>query len=131
MSIHGRKSSALLRKPSFIVSIVLAELITLALSLGPLVGSPWWQGFRAYFSHDQLSYAAIATNVSQGNFATVEPLTETGISHYPSLWYYVIGSVSWLTHIPVWLVWTILGLAILTLKKIESQTFFPSSTQTD
>ncbi|MDD2818532.1 MAG: hypothetical protein PHN51_07015 [Candidatus Nanopelagicales bacterium] len=113
MTIHGRNSSALLRNPTFIVSIIIAELITLAISIGPLLGAPWWKGFRAYFSHDQLSYAAIATNVSQGNFATVEPLTETGVSHYPSLWYCVIGSVSWLTHIPVWIVWTVLGIAIL------------------
>jgi len=97
----------------FFVSLIVAELITLALSLGPLISTPWWTGFRAYFAHDQLSYAAIASNVAKGNFAFVEPLTETGVSHYPSFWYYFIGIVSWATHLPVHLVWTILGLAIL------------------
>ncbi len=113
MSVYGQKSSGLLRKPAFVVAIIVAELLTLAMSIGPLLGTPWWKGFRAYFAHDQLSYAAIATNVSQGNFAPVEPLTETGVSHYPSLWYYVIGTVSWVTHLPVWIVWTVLGIAIL------------------
>ncbi len=104
---------ALLRRPGFIISLIIAELLTLAMAIGPLLGSAWWTGMRNYFATDQLSYAAIATNVSQGNLAFVEPLTETGVSHYPSLWYYVIGLVSWATHLPVWFVWTLLGLAIL------------------
>ena len=94
MSQEETKQRALLRRPGFIVSLLVAELITLAMALGPLIGSPWWSGMRKYFAADQLSYAAIATDVSQGHLAFVEPLTETGVSHYPSLWYYVIGLVS-------------------------------------
>ena len=105
----------LLRRPGFLASLVLAQLLTLGMALGPLIGSQWWSGMRNYFATDQLSYAAIATNVSQGNLAFVEPLTETGVSHYPSLWYYVIGLVSWATHLPVWFVWTLLGLLILSI----------------
>ena len=113
MTSTTHSNKRLIARPRFVISIILAEFITLAITLGPLLGTPWWKGFRAYFSHDQLSYAAIATNVSQGHFAVVEPLTESGISHYPSLWYYVIGSISWLTHLPVWIVWTVFGVAIL------------------
>ena len=108
---HSKKR--LIARPTFVIAIILAEFTTLAVTLGPLLGTPWWKGFRAFFSRDQLSYAAIATNISQGNFAQVEPLTETGVSHYPSLWYYVIGAVSWVTHLPVWVVWTVLGIAML------------------
>lgn len=113
MGAMTKDSSPRLRRPIFYLSMVVAELITLALSLGPLISTPWWTGFRAYFAHDQLSYAAIASNVANGNFAFVEPLTQTGVSHYPSFWYYFIGLVSWLTHLPVHLVWTILSIAIL------------------
>ena len=77
---------------------------------GPLAGQPWLQGFRNYFANDQLSYAAIATTVGNGTFAPVEPLTETGVSFYPSGWYYVIGTVSVVTGAPVHALWQILGL---------------------
>ena len=80
------------------------------LLLGPVADQPWLQGFRAYFSNDQLSYAAIATTVANGTFDPVEPLTETGVSFYPSGWYYVIGTVSLVTGAPVYATWQVLGL---------------------
>jgi len=113
MTTSPSKAKTLRNRPMFFVSLLVAEAITIAISLGPLIATPFWTGFRGYFAHDQLSYAAIASNVANGNFAFVEPLTQTGVSHYPSFWYYFIGLVSWLTHLPVHLVWTILGLAIL------------------
>lgn len=113
MSSEQPRRRRLLRQPVFLISLVVAELLTLAMSLGPLLGTPWWSGMRDYFATDQLSYAAIATNVAQGDLRFVEPLTQTGVSHYPSLWYYLIGLLSWATQLPVWLVWTLLGLLIL------------------
>ena len=113
MSTEPSQPRALLRRPGFLISLLVAELLTLAIALGPLLGTHWWSGMRNFFPNDQMSYAAIATNVSQGNLGFVEPLTETGVSHYPSLWYYVIGLGSWATGLPVWLVWTLLGLAVL------------------
>ena len=64
-----------------------AQGVMLWLLLGPVADQPWLQGFRAYFNNDQLSYAEIATTVANGTFAPVEPLTETGVSFYPSGWY--------------------------------------------
>ena len=113
MSTEPSQPRALLRRPGFLISLLVAELLTLAIALGPLLGTHWWSGMRNFFPNDQMSYAAIATNVSQGNLGFVEPLTETGVSHYPSLWYYLIGIVSSVTHLPVWVSWTILGLMIL------------------
>jgi hypothetical protein len=113
MTTSQSEIKSLRKRPLFFVSLIIAEAITLALSIGPLISTPWWTGFRGYFAHDQLSYAAIASNVANGDFSFVEPLTQTGVSHYPSFWYYFIGLVSWLTHLPLHLVWTILGLAIL------------------
>ncbi|MEI8083279.1 MAG: hypothetical protein WCI74_15685 [Actinomycetes bacterium] len=96
-------------------AFVLGQALTLLVTLSPLVGLGWWSGFRGYFANDQLSYAAVAANVSAGNFAPVEPFTQTGVSFYPSLWYYVIGTVSRISHIPVFVVWTLLGVAIVGL----------------
>lgn len=87
-----------------------AQGVALWLLLGPVADQPWLQGFRAYFSNDQLSYAAIATTVANGTFAPVEPLTETGVSFYPSGWYFVIGAVSLITGAPVYATWQVLGL---------------------
>ena len=91
-------------------SFVGAQAIALWLLVGPLADQPWWQGFRNYFSNDQLSYAAIATTIANGTFSPVEPLTETGVSFYPSGWYYVIGTVSLITGAPVYALWQVLGL---------------------
>ena len=93
--------------------MVLAALTTVGILLGPLVGLPWWSGFRAYFANDQLSYAAIATNVSVGGSSLVEPFTQTGTSYYPSMWYEVVGLTSRATGLPVYVSWTILGLALV------------------
>ena len=93
-----------------IASFIGAQGVMLWILLGPLVGLPWLQGFRNYFANDQLSYAAIATTVANGTFAPVEPLTETGVSFYPSGWYYLIGTVGLITGAPVHALWQILGL---------------------
>ncbi len=52
----------------------------LRILLGPVTNRAWLRGIRAYFSSNQLSYAAIATTVANCTFAPVEPLTETGVS---------------------------------------------------
>lgn len=81
--------------------------------LDPIWNQSWLQGFRAYFANDQLSYAAIAVTASKGNFWPVEPLTETGTSHYPSLWYLVLGAISNISGHPVYVIWSLLGLALV------------------
>lgn len=96
-----------------IASFAGAQAMMLWLLLGPLADQPWLQGFRNYFANDQLSYSAIATTVANGTYAPVEPLTETGVSFYPSGWYYVIGTVSMLTGAPVHALWQVLGLLVV------------------
>ena len=93
-----------------IASFIGAQVIMLGLLLGPLIQLPWWRGFRNYFPNDQLSYAAIAITASKGTLVPVEPLTETGTSHYPSAWYLLLGITSSLTGQPVYRIWSILGL---------------------
>jgi len=104
------RSAHALRFVATLAAFLGAQVVMLWLLLGPLADQPWLQGFRNYFSNDQLSYAAIATTVAGGTFAPVEPLTETGVSFYPSGWYYVVGTVSLLTGAPVYATWQVLGL---------------------
>ncbi len=92
-------------------SFVLGQMLVLLVLIGPLSHLTWWQGFRNYFSNDQLSYAAIATNVSQGRLDLVEPFTQTGSLFYPSFWYQIMGLASMVTGVPVWLAWQLLGIA--------------------
>lgn len=95
------------------MSFLLGQVVVVWTLLLPLAGLRWWEGFRGYFANDQLSYAAIAITFSKGIFIPVEPLTETGTSHYPSLWYLILGLISWGTQQPVPLVWTIMGLGMI------------------
>lgn len=90
-----------------------AQAITLGLLVGPLIGQPWPTGFRHYFSNDQLSYAAIAANVSNGHAWFVEPFTQTGNLYYPSLWYQLLGLVSRISGWPVATSWTIIGVVLV------------------
>ncbi len=83
--------------------------MTLTVVLGPVAGQGWFHGFRNYFSNDQLSYAAIATNVANGHMEFVEPFTRTGSLFYPSLWYQALGLFSRVTGTPVFAAWQILG----------------------
>ncbi len=93
--------------------MVANALVVLAILLGPLIGEDWLGGFRGYFSYDQLSYAAIASNVSVGASGFVEPFTLTGTSYYPSLWYQVIGVLARISGLPVYVLWTVLGLLVV------------------
>ncbi len=97
-------------RPLLGLSYALAQMIMLLVLVEPIRNLGWTTGFRGFFSSDQLSYAAIATNVASGDLRLVEPLTQTGTSFYPSAWYFLLGRVSGLTSLSVPTVWTLLGL---------------------
>ena len=98
-----------MRRVGIAAAYVAAQVMTLAVVIGPVAGQGWFHGFRNYFSNDQLSYAAIATNVANGHLALVEPFTRTGSLFYPSLWYQVLGLFSRVTGIPVEATWQLFG----------------------
>jgi hypothetical protein len=98
-----------MRRVGIAAAFVAAQVMTLAVVLGPVAGQSWFHGFRNYFSNDQLSYAAIAINVANGHLELVEPFTRTGSLFYPSLWYQVLGLFSQVTGIPVEATWQLLG----------------------
>ena len=95
------------------LSLAVGQGITLSVLVGPVAGQPWLSGFRNYFSGDQLSYASIATNVARGDLSYVEPFTQTGTLYYPSLWYQILGLVSHLTGLPVYAMWTLMGVLMV------------------
>ena len=49
---------------------------------------------RTDFWYDQLGYLAIAANVRNGEYGLSEPVTMTGVSHYPRFYYSLIGWVA-------------------------------------
>jgi hypothetical protein len=103
------------RRLSLIAAFAIGEALLAVPLMGPLLGLPWWRGFRGYFSYDQLAYAAIATNVAHGDLSLNEPYTQTGTSYYPSAWYLTIGLVARLTGLPVHVCWTVLGILLVSL----------------
>jgi hypothetical protein len=70
-----------------------------------------WRNFRDYFPYDQYSYLAIAVNVRNGNLAAVEPFTETGINHYPRLYYVFLGLTSRVFGTDIVATWQVTGVA--------------------
>jgi len=108
--MNARASSAArASRVPLVVSFVLAEALVLVALLGPIWDREWWRGFRGNFSGDQLSYAAIAANVAEGDPWFVEPFTETGTLFYPSFWYQAMGLISLVTGAPIYLLWTVMG----------------------
>jgi hypothetical protein len=79
-----------------------------------------WSGFttsdfRNYYSGDQLSYLAIATDVAQGRGSSVEPYTLTGSIYYPREYYVVLGHLARLTSSSPAAMWLIVGLLVQAL----------------
>lgn len=78
---------------------VLAIALTAALAgtwvvlVGPVAVSTgrWWSFFRNYYAVDQLTYAAISTNVVYGLPSFTEPFTATGHLYWPSAYYQIVG----------------------------------------
>lgn len=94
------------------------SLVTTALLLkpaSPTVGSTPFGDFRGLFAFDNLSFAAIATNAANGEFAHLEPFTQTGVSYHPSFWYWLVGIASSYLEIGVPAVWTVFGSTVIAL----------------
>ncbi|MFD2339559.1 hypothetical protein FGG90_00910 [Clavibacter tessellarius] len=104
--IPGRLTSAL--------AVVVAVLLFLVTQVGMLVhrtGSVV-SSFRDYFVYDQLSYLSMVVNFARGDFASVEPFTETGRNTYPHLYYVVLGAVGHLTGLGPVESWNVVGTAL-------------------
>ncbi|MBM7410187.1 hypothetical protein JOE38_000010 [Clavibacter michiganensis] len=96
------------------IAVSLAVLLFLVTQVGMLVhrtGSVV-TSFRDYFVYDQLSYLSMVVNFARGDFASVEPFTETGRNTYPHLYYIVLGAFGHLTGLGPVESWNIVGTAL-------------------
>ena len=91
-----------------------AAVIHLFAQAGMLFFRPEWSisTFRAYYPFDQLSYLSMVTNASMGDYAAVEPFTETGSNFYPRAWYLFLGTVARVLDLYPPTAWQIGGLVI-------------------
>lgn len=94
-------------------AVTVSGLMYWVLQVRPLTTSNGfsWHNFRQYFPYDQYSYLAIAVNVKNGNMAAVEPFTETGVNHYPRLYYVFLGLLARLFNTDIIGTWQVAGLA--------------------
>lgn len=67
---------------------------------------------RTDFWHDQLGYLAIAANVANGHFDLTEPVTMTGVNHYPRLYYSIVGFLARVLGIPTVTSWNLLSFTL-------------------
>jgi hypothetical protein len=67
---------------------------------------------RSDFWHDQLGYLAIVSDVANGHFDNSEPVTTTGISHYPRLYYSFVGVVARVFGLPSVVSWNLVSLVL-------------------
>lgn len=49
------------------------------------------RAIREFAWHDQLGYLSMVSNVSDGDLSNHEPVTETGVNHYPRAYYTAVG----------------------------------------
>ncbi|GAA1946058.1 hypothetical protein [Microbacterium deminutum] len=77
---------------STVVAVGLYAAIQLRVVLTAAPGP--MQALRTAFRHDQLGYLSIVADVASGNLQSHEPVTETGVNHYPRAYYTLIGLIS-------------------------------------
>lgn len=67
---------------------------------------------RTQFWHDQLGYLAISADAANGNLDLTEPVTMTGVNHYPRLYYSVVGLLARVLGIPTVVSWNLLSFGL-------------------
>ncbi|OUE08313.1 hypothetical protein CMsap09_05140 [Clavibacter michiganensis] len=95
-------------------AVAVAVLLFLLTQVGMLVHRTGdvVRTFRDYFVYDQLSYLSMVVNFARGDFASVEPFTETGRNTYPHLYYLVLGAVGHVTGLGPVEAWNVVGTAL-------------------
>lgn len=84
------------RRIGLAAATVFSVLVYLVVLVRPLlVASPGpLQSLRTAFWNDQLGYLSIVANAAQGEVGAVEPMTSTGVNHYPRTYYMAVGLVA-------------------------------------
>ena len=97
-----------------VLATLVGACVHLYLQVQMLLGLPNFSlhHFKWFFPTDQLSYLSIAVNVAHGHSGSTEPFTETGVSHYPRLYYVVMGLLSRATGVEPVAMWWLMGLTL-------------------
>lgn len=94
-------------------SLVGAAMVIVTQQAGQLrAGRNPLEYLRTEFWHDQLGYLAISADVANGHFDLTEPVTMTGVSHYPRMYYSIVGFVARVLDIPAVTSWNLLSFAL-------------------
>lgn len=64
-------------------------------------------GLRTQFWYDQLGYLAISADVANGHLDSTEPVSMTGVSHYPRFYYSIVGVVARALGLPTVTAWNL------------------------
>lgn len=70
------------------------------------------RALRTAFFHDQLGYLSIVTDVASGNLDPVEPVTGTGVNHYPRAYYAAVGLIARMSGLDAVTAWNVVSSAI-------------------
>jgi hypothetical protein len=97
-----------------VAATLVGACVHVLLQVGMLLTLPnfSFRSFKWFFASDQIAYLSIALNVAQGRSGSTEPFTETGVSHYPRLYYVVMGLLSRVTGVDTVVMWWLMGLTL-------------------
>ncbi|WP_100814089.1 hypothetical protein [Microbacterium lacus] len=68
-----------------------------------------FRALRTAFWHDQLGYLSIVADVATGNLDSVEPVTVTGVNHYPRTYYALVGLAARATGMDAVTAWNLIS----------------------
>lgn len=93
--------------------VATSALLYIVLALGSLFVAPPGplQALRTAFWHDQLGYLSIVADVASGDFRNTEPVTQTGVNHYPRSYYSLVGAVANALHLEPVFAWNAVSVA--------------------
>lgn len=96
------------------VSALAAVVVFAAIQLRPILfaGPGPLRSMRNAFWHDQLGYLSIVADVASGNLQPHEPMTETGLNHYPRTYYTLIGLVARVLHSDAVTTWNVVSIVL-------------------
>lgn len=100
----GRATAAFAVASSVVVYVVGMFWGLLSAAPGPL------QAIRTFAWHDQLGYLSMVIDVADGNVSEREPVTESGVNHYPRAYYTAVGLVARLLHLEAITAWNLVSL---------------------
>ncbi|WP_285135693.1 hypothetical protein [Microbacterium sp. lyk4-40-TSB-66] len=70
------------------------------------------RAIRKFAWHDQLGYLSMVSNVSDGDLGNHEPVTETGVNHYPRAYYTAVGLVARILGLEPITAWNLVSLTL-------------------